>query len=148
MIEYTNILYCTCVNTCLMLQYYCTKKVDILYCTCVNTCLMLQHYCTQKVDTEDVNRSGLLSPSASTMSACFATPVSTARVLMPAWLPNTMSVCKLHTNRRGPSSGQIAVHKRTSTHTHSQLVAVFASLTCLPQRVLGWGPSWCYTENS
>ena len=91
--------------------------IRIVYCTCVNTCLMLQYYCTQKVDTEDVNRSGLLSPSASMMSACFATPVSTARVLMPAWLPNTMSVCKLHTNTRGPSSGQVLVHKRTSTHT-------------------------------
>lgn len=41
---------------------------------------------------------------------------------------------------------QILMHKRNSTHTHSQLVTVFSSLTCLPQRVLGWGPSWCYTE--
>ena len=57
---------------------------------------MLQDHCTLKVDTEDVKKSGLLSPSAAVMSARFATPVSTASVFIPAWFPNTMSVCKLH----------------------------------------------------
>lgn len=64
---------------------------------CTYTLLIVfQHHCTQKVDTEDVKKSGLLSPSAVVMSTRFATPVSTASVFIPAWFPNTMSVCKLH----------------------------------------------------
>ena len=75
--------------------------------TCVYT--PINYYSIQKVDTEDVNQSGLLSPSAALMSDRFATPVSTASVFMPAWLPKTMSVCNLHT-KRAPMS---ALYTRT-----------------------------------